>query len=112
MHVIFLTSLLLAIFFFDPPASYAVALAGGVLELGESWLFMRWSRRRSPDVGVEVLVGRRAVVAADCLPEGQVRVAGELWQAHCDAGATAGQEVLVREVKGLMLVVEPLPGDG
>jgi membrane protein implicated in regulation of membrane protease activity len=111
MRVIFLTSLLVAIFFLDPPASYAVAVVGGVLELGESWLFMRWSRRRSPDVGVEVLVGRRALVATDCLPEGQVRIAGELWQARCDAGARAGEEVLVRAVDGLLLVVEPLPGD-
>jgi membrane protein implicated in regulation of membrane protease activity len=112
MHVIFLGSLLIAIFLLDPPASYAVVAVGGILEIGESWLFMRWSRRRSPDVGVEVLVGRRAVVATDCMPEGQVRVAGELWQARCDAGASAGDEVVVRAVDGLVLVVEPLPLDG
>ena len=112
MHVIFLTSLLVAIFLLDPPASYAVVVLGGVLELGESWLFMRWSRRRRSDVGVDALVGRRAVVVKDCLPEGQVRVAGELWQAYCEAGATAGDEVLVRAVERLLLVVEPLPGDG
>ena len=110
--MIFLTSLLIAVFLFDPPVSYAAVAAGGVLELGESWLFMRWSRRRDPDVGVEALVGRRAVVAADCLPEGQVRVAGELWRARCDAGARAGSEVLVRSVEGLTLAVEPLPRDG
>jgi membrane-bound serine protease (ClpP class) len=111
MRVIFLTSLLVALLLLDPPLSYAVVLAGGVLELGESWLFMRWSRRRSPHVGVEVLVGRRAVVAVDCRPDGQVRVAGELWRAHCEAGASAGDEVVVRRVDGLTLEVEPLRDD-
>ena len=42
------------------------------------------------------------------MPEGQVRVAGELWQARCEAGAGAGDEVVVREVDGLTLVVEPV----
>jgi membrane protein implicated in regulation of membrane protease activity len=36
-----------------------------------------------------------------------VRVAGELWQAHCAGGVVAGAEVVVREVDGLTLVVEP-----
>ena len=111
MRVIFLGSLLVAIFLLDPPLSYVVVFLGGIFELGESYLFMRWSRRRSPDVGVEALVGRRAVVSTDCRPEGQVRVAGEIWQARCEAGASAGEEVVVTAVDGLTLEVEPLPGD-
>jgi membrane-bound serine protease (ClpP class) len=112
MAMIFLTSLLLALFVVDPPWSYALVAIGGVLELGESWLFMRWSRRRSSDVGIEALVGRRAVVTAACRPTGQVRVAGELWRANCEVGASAGDEVVVSRVEGLTLVVEPLPEDG
>ena len=69
--------------------------------------FIRWSQRRKAVVGAEALVGRRAIVAADCMPEGQVRVAGELWQARCAPGADVGDEVVVREVDGLTLVVEP-----
>ena len=41
------------------------------------------------------------------MPEGQVKVAGEIWRAHCDTGAGVGSAVVVREVRGLMLVVEP-----
>ena len=69
---------------------------------------MRWSQRRQAAVGAETLVGRRAIVATDCMPEGQVRVAGELWRAHCRGGASVGDEVVVREVDGLTLVVEPV----
>jgi membrane protein implicated in regulation of membrane protease activity len=36
-------------------------------------------------------------------------VSGELWRAHCEVGAGAGDEVVVLEVDGLTLVVEPLP---
>jgi membrane protein implicated in regulation of membrane protease activity len=42
------------------------------------------------------------------MPQGQVRVAGELWRAFCEAGAGVGDEVVVREVDGLTLVVEAL----
>jgi membrane protein implicated in regulation of membrane protease activity len=37
-----------------------------------------------------------------------VRIAGEIWQARCDAGADVGEAVVVREVDGLVLVVEPV----
>jgi len=58
-------------------------------------------------VGVQTLVGRDAVVTSPCLPDGQVRVDGETWRAHCDAGASPGDRVRVRAVDGLTLVVEP-----
>lgn len=106
--MLLVVSLLLAIFVLDEPWSWIVVAVGGTLELAESWLYVRWSRRRRPHVGVEALVGRRAIVITDCSPDGQVRVGGELWQAHCEAGATAGDEVVVRVVDGLKLVVEPV----
>ena len=99
--------LLLAIFLLDEPWSWLAVGLGAAWEIAETTLIVRWSQRRQAHVGVEALVGRRAVVAADCMPEGQVRVAGELWRARCDAGAGAGDEVVVREVDGLTLVVEP-----
>jgi membrane protein implicated in regulation of membrane protease activity len=105
--MLLVVALLLAIFALDEPWSWVVVAVGGMLEVAESWFYIRWSQRRRPDVGVEVLVGRRAIVSADCRPHGQVRVAGELWQARCEAGAAAGQEVVVREIDGLTLVVEP-----
>jgi membrane protein implicated in regulation of membrane protease activity len=104
-------SLLLAIFVLDEPWSWVVVVVGGTLEFAESWFYVRWSQRRRPHVGVEALVGRQAVVSSDCRPEGQVRVAGELWRARCEAGASAGETVVVTAVDGLTLEVEPLPGD-
>ena len=109
--MLLVVAFLLAIFVLDEPWSWVVVVVGGLLEVAESWLYVRWSRRRRPHVGVEALIGRIAIVSTDCRPYGQVRIAGELWQARCDAGAAAGEEVVVREVDGLTLVVEPLPGD-
>ena len=101
-------ALLLAIFVLDEPWTWVAVGLGGAWEVAETVLLVRWSQRRQATVGVEALVGRRAVVAADCMPEGQVRVAGELWHARCRAGAAAGDKVVVREVDGLTLVVDPL----
>jgi membrane protein implicated in regulation of membrane protease activity len=104
--VIFLVSLLLAIFVLEEPWNVVVVIVGGIFELGETALFVWWSKRRSATVGAQTLVGRKAVVAVDCMPEGQVRVAGELWGARCVAGASVGDEVVVRAVDGLTLEVE------
>jgi membrane protein implicated in regulation of membrane protease activity len=103
-----LFALLVAILFLDEPWSWLVVGLGAAWEVAETTLVVRWSQRRRSVVGVEALVGRQAVVAADCMPEGQVRVAGELWRARCASGAGVGDEVVVREVDGLTLVVEPV----
>lgn len=99
-------ALALAILVLDEPWNWVVVGLGVTWELAETTLLVRWSQRRRSVVGAEALVGQRAVVAADCMPEGQVRVAGELWRARCEAGAGVGDEVVVREVDGLTLVVE------
>ena len=99
--------LILAIFVLDEPWSWVAVSLGAGWEIAEAVLLIRWSQRRRAAVGAEALVGRRAVVSSDCMPEGQVRVAGELWRARCAGGASAGDEVVVREVEGLTLVVEP-----
>jgi membrane protein implicated in regulation of membrane protease activity len=105
--MVFLISLLLAIFVFEEPWSWVVLVIGAVLEFVETGLWYWWSKRRRATVGPETFVGRRAVVSTDCLPEGQVHIAGEIWAARCDTGARVGDEVVVREIDGLMLVVDP-----
>ena len=107
MGVIFLASLLLAVFVLEEPWNWIAVGVGILLEIGETLFFFWWSKRRKATVGAETLVGRRAVVSVDCRPNGQVRVAGEIWQARCDAGAAVGDDVVVREIEGLLLVVEP-----
>jgi membrane-bound serine protease (ClpP class) len=101
-------AILLAVFVLEEPWTWVVVLAGATFEVGEATLFVWWSKRRKAVVGVEALIGKRALVAVDCRPVGQVRVVGELWQARCDAGADAGEEVIVRALDGLTLVVEPV----
>jgi membrane protein implicated in regulation of membrane protease activity len=104
-----LIGLLLAILVLDEPWSWIAVGVGAAWEIAETGLLIWWSQRRKAVVGAEALVSRTAIVAADCMPNGQVRIAGELWQARCEAGAGAGDEVVVREVDGLTLVVEPAP---
>ena len=99
-------AILLAVFWRDSPWQEVAIVAGAAFELAETGLLLWWSKRRRAAVGAETLVGRRAIVATDCMPDGQVRVAGELWRARCDAGASVGDEVVVRGVDGLTLAVE------
>jgi len=100
-------AILLAVFVLEDPWTWIAVVAGGSFELAEATLLIRWSRRRTAVVGAEALIGRRALVAAECRPLGQVRVGGELWQARCDRGADIGDEVVVKSLDGLTLVVEP-----
>jgi membrane protein implicated in regulation of membrane protease activity len=101
-------SILLAVFVLEEPWNWVAVAAGATFEVTETSLLIWWSKRRRVAVGTETLVGRRAVVSTDCMPEGQVRVAGEIWRARCDVGAGIGEDVVVREVRGLTLVVEPV----
>jgi membrane-bound serine protease (ClpP class) len=105
--VVLLLSILLAVFVLDEPWNWVAVALGATFELAETGFLFWWSKRRRVAVGPETLVGRRAVVSVDCMPEGQVKVAGEIWRARCDTGAGIGSHVVVREVRGLMLVVEP-----
>ena len=106
--MIFLISILLAVFVLDSPWSWVAIVIGGVLEFVETGLWLWWSKRRRATVGAATLVGRHALVSTDCMPDGQVRVAGEIWGARCEAGARVGDEVVVREIDGLLLVVDPV----
>jgi membrane protein implicated in regulation of membrane protease activity len=99
-------SILLAILVLEDPWTWVAVAFGATFELAESGLLIWWSKRRRVAVGTETLVGRRAVVSADCMPEGQVKVAGEIWRARCAGGAGVGDDVVIREVDGLTLVVE------
>jgi membrane protein implicated in regulation of membrane protease activity len=96
-------AVLLAIFVLPSPWGLLAVLVGGLLDVGESLVLLRWSRRRRVATGAEVLVGRRAIVSSTPT---QVRVAGELWEARSDRQLRPGEEVVVRAVDGLTLDVE------
>jgi len=97
--------------FHNAPAPYHTSLPlvlsiTGVL--GAFWAFALTKavqvRRRPVTVGPNRVVGEEAVVRTP----GQVFVAGELWHAHRDDGASLvpGEHVRVKAVNGLELVVE------
>ena len=100
-----LGAILLAIFVLPPAWRIPVVVAGGAIEVGESFFWIWFSKRRRSSVGVETLVGAHATVVTSCRPLGQVRVQGELWQARCEEGADPGDEVQVEGVDGLTLAV-------
>ena len=72
---------------------------------------LAWNRtvkHRRRVVGVQTLIGKDATVTEPCRPSGQVRLAGEIWAARCDAGADPGDTVRVVGRDDLTLVVEPV----
>jgi membrane-bound serine protease (ClpP class) len=63
-------------------------------------------QRRQIATGVEVLIGKTAVVRTTLNPRGSVFVEGELWAASIDDGSVeSGEEVLITKVEGLKLLV-------
>jgi membrane-bound serine protease (ClpP class) len=104
--MLLLGGILLAIFVLPSPWGIVAVVAGGVIDIAESVAFLWWSRRRRAVTGAEALVGATAMVVTPCRPVGQVRVAGELWAARSAAGADPGDEVVVRGLDGLTLLVD------
>jgi membrane-bound serine protease (ClpP class) len=109
--VITLAALVVALFVLPSPWNWIVVIVGAVIDVLETSGFIWWSRRRrrttTPAVGVEDLVGRAAVAATALVPEGQVRLQGEIWSARSAAPVRQGDRVIVRAVDGLVLDVEP-----
>ena len=100
--MLLLGGILLAIFVLPPPWGIVAVVGGGLLDVAESLLLLRWSRRRRAATGTEALLGRSAVVSSPT----QVRIAGELWEARAGRPLVVGEEVVVRAVEGLTLVVD------
>jgi membrane-bound serine protease (ClpP class) len=100
--VLFLGGILLAVFVLPSPWGLVAVVAGGALDVLESLVFLRWSRRRRAATGAAAFVGRTAIVATPT----QVRIAGELWEARSERPLVRGEEVVVRAVDGLTLTVE------
>jgi membrane-bound serine protease (ClpP class) len=98
-------AILLAVYVVPMPWSIPLLIGAILLEIGETVFWWKLSHRRRPKVGVETLVGADATVVTPCRPSGQVRVAGELWQAVCEQGADPGDVVRVDGVDGLTLAV-------
>ncbi|HSI96783.1 MAG TPA: NfeD family protein [Gaiellaceae bacterium] len=105
--MIFGISVLLAIFVLPRPWGLVAVVVGASLDIAETGVFLWWSQRGKASVGVESMVGKRGLVVRDLWPEGQIKINGELWRARYEGGCEVSTEVVVREVEGLTLVVEP-----
>jgi membrane protein implicated in regulation of membrane protease activity len=104
--MLLLGAILLAIFLLPSPWGLIAVFVGGILDIAESLILLRWSKRRKAATGAEAFVGQKAVVVSPLRPTGQVRIAGELWAARSESGANPGDEVTVRAVDGLTLLVD------
>ncbi len=74
-------------------------------------LYLRWVigpiRRRSKLTGSEAIIGQIGVAITDLRPNGEVRVEGVIWRAESISGEIlTGQQVRVKSMKGLMVIVE------
>jgi membrane-bound serine protease (ClpP class) len=99
--MLLLGAILLAIFVLPSPWGIVAVVAGGLTDIAESVVFLKWSRRRRAVTGVEALIGKTAIVSSPT----QVRVAGELWEASSADPLVVGEEVEVAGVDGLTLQV-------
>jgi membrane protein implicated in regulation of membrane protease activity len=77
-----------------------------VLWTGELFLWNRTVKHRREAVGAQNLIGVDGEVITACRPDGQIRLNGEIWQAHCVGGADVGDRVRVVGRDRLKLVVE------
>jgi membrane-bound serine protease (ClpP class) len=99
-------AILLAVFVLPYPWGWPVIGLAVLVEIAETFAWIRLLQRIPVKVGPETLVGSTARVVRACRPIGEVRMEGEVWRARCDAGADVGEPVLVRSRDGLTLVVE------
>jgi membrane-bound ClpP family serine protease len=77
--------------------------------LKDALSYRTMGRYYTPEPPERRLLDHPAVAVTPLTPRGWVRVRGELWRAHISSGhaVPAGAVVRVREVEGLVLVVEP-----
>ena len=100
-------AVLLALTVLPSPWGVVAIVVAFAIDAAETAFFVRWSKRRHATVGVETLVGRTAVVVRPLRPRGQVKLDGEVWEARSPVDALPGDEVVVVDLDGLVLDVEP-----
>jgi membrane protein implicated in regulation of membrane protease activity len=105
--MLLILALIVALVFLPWPWSVALILVAAVWEASTSVFWIRYTRRRRARVGVETLVGQSASVITPLAPDGQVKVNGEIWQAHSERVVHVSETVVIRAVHGLTLEVEP-----
>lgn len=105
--MLLIAAVVAAYLYVPSPWGFLLVAGAAVVEVAETVFWIRLSHRRRVQVGAETLMGSEGVVTEPCRPAGQVRLAGELWQATCEEGADRGERVRVVGRDGLVLVVRP-----
>jgi membrane-bound serine protease (ClpP class) len=67
------------------------------------------ARRNKIVTGEQGLIGEIGIAQSALSPTGKVFVHGELWDALSAAPVAAGEQVVIRQVEGLTLRVDPIP---
>jgi membrane-bound serine protease (ClpP class) len=83
----------------------STGLAFGLITVFLLRLALR-AKRSKVRIGGDAMIGQIAVVTQPLAPIGQVMVNGELWQAESATPAAKGEEVRVRGLRDLTLLVE------
>ncbi|HYA22790.1 MAG TPA: nodulation protein NfeD [Terriglobales bacterium] len=86
----------------------AVSIPLGVITAFLMSIALR-ARRNKIVTGMQGLVGEIGLAQTPLSPQGKVFVHGELWDAIASANIPSGQTVVVRQVDGLRLRVDPAP---
>lgn len=103
----FLVLALLLLIFLPYPWNLAGALASSLVGAVEVLYWERRMRSKPVQTGHEGLVGATGEAVAPLAPLGQVRVKGELWQAHSSTPIERGARVEVVAIDDLRLEVRP-----
>jgi membrane protein implicated in regulation of membrane protease activity len=105
--MLLILALILALIFVAWPWNFVIILIAAVWEVSFAVVGVRYTRRRRARVGVETMIGTTAVAVTRLAPDGQVKVNGEIWEAHSEQPADIGETVRIKAVHGLTLEVEP-----
>ena len=100
----FIIGTIIAVVFLDGIARFGLIAVVALVEIAEIGVWLKWRKIRSI-TGAESFAGAPGVVVSDCDPDGQVRVKGQIWKAHCAEGAATGDKVEVTRIDGLRLEV-------
>lgn len=108
-----LAGLVAGLILLDVPAVVIALLVVVIVAVGVLFAWKVWKVTRQEKVltGWEELIGAEGEVRVALNPVGQVFAKGALWRAQAVDGeqsVAVGRRVLVREVDGLTLLVEPL----
>src|SRR3954447_5543298 len=85
----------------------AVSVPLGVITVFLMTVALR-ARRNKITTGVEGLIGEVAIAQTPLAPSGKVFVHGEIWDAVATTNVSAGERVVVHNVDGLQLKVDPV----